>query len=1097
MVVGIFFGIIAIAVGTWWAFRGSERGADVEFVNLMNSGKTFGDNGDTTRAVEVFRRSLALNPQNPDVHLNLANAYLLANQAPEAAIHAAEATHLEPGGAAGHFVLGCALLRQNQYSNAVQSLQVAKDFDRSINPVSYQLGRAYAGLGRFEDAAIQFAEVTQFETNHPSAWYQLSQALLRVGKRDEAASALVTHQAINSGKAQAADRPSLYEKCEYTEFRAPLVLEQPTTDGLALTFVDDTAQLLGDLAGRFHGPLGVFDHARQASYDLLALSGDAGPQMLLNRNGRFESKGEPLATAAGKKFSTAFVGDLNNDGVADAVLGGPDGLVVLRCTTNGTLTDVSRLSSSAGQPLSSLVLADLEFTGRLGVVGVAAAGGQPRFLRGAGNFLLRETNQVFYVGVNGAAQVVVDDWNNDDLPDVLLTRVTEPPVVLVNIRGGKLAAPVTPADWPIAQAVTVGDFNNDFRADTVLVTDKSIDIFYGGLKDPRRQSQLNNEIQFIRGMDYDNDGWVDLVAWGRDGLHVWRNRGRLGFREMTTGLGLGGLKDVRYLAAADFDRDGDTDFIVDASGALRFLRNDGGNANVQLKLGLIGNRSNKSGLGVKVEAAAGSWRILRSVPQLPVEIGLGRHSQLDALNLHWFDTRVNGVDVTVDSRQPVPAIEIFTDATGSCPYLYVWDGTKHRFVTDLLGGSPLGLPLAAGRYIEADPEEIAWVGDASQVGLRGGRLSLQITEELREVLYLDTVELLVADRPADSEVHSTSRLLAGGPFIKPELLRLNRLQPSVRASTLTGVDVTGALAAVDRIKVSPEQLRGPQFRGLAEPHGVVLDFGSGVLNPARSQVLVLNGWLRFGGGMANIGGSQRDDFPFPFPVLDAEIAAGSWVRLAVAPAAPAGKTKTILMDLTGRLPAGVRRLRLTQAFEIHWDRIALAEIASAPAVTVIKPVSTDLHYRGYSPFADLPLTEPPTPMYERLLARPNWSHTPSGWATRYGAVDQLLADEDQGLCLVTGGDELTLEFDVGSLPPVPAGLVREYFLRTVGWDKDSDYHVAAGTTIEPLPWRGMDYQKYGQQARPGFATDEMHRRFNTRWVGPHTQARAQTSRGAR
>lgn len=1097
LVVGIFAGILGIAAVTWWALRGSERGAEDQFVTLMNSGKTYGGNGDAPRALEAFRRALGLNPQNPDVHLNLAAAYLLANQPVEAAIHATEATHLEPNGAAGHFLLGCARLRQNQYTNAVQSLQIAKDIDRSINPVSFQLGRAYAGLARFEEAATQFAEVTQFETNHPSAYYQLSQSLLRLGKAPEAAQALATHQAINAGKPQPADSPSRYEQCVYTEFRAPLVLEQPAQDGVAVTFSDESASLLGGLPPQFHGPLGVFDHAHQGRYDLLALAGDAGPQMLVNRNGKLEPKGEPLASAAGRKITTAFVGDLNNDGVADAVLSGPDGTVVLRCATNGTLTDVSRLSSSAGQSFTSVVLADLEFTGRLGVMGVVAGSGQPRFLRGSGNFLLRDTNQNFFAGVTSAAQVLVDDWNNDDLPDVLLTRVGQPPLVLANQRGGKLAAPFTPPDWPVANAIAVGDFNNDFRADTVLVTDRSIDVFYGGLKEPRRLPQMKNGIRGIRGIDYDNDGWVDLVAWGADGLHVWRNRGRLGFHEMTEALGLSGLKDVRYLVAADFDQDCDTDFIIDTGGSLRFLRNNGGSANVQLKMGLIGNRSNKSGLGVKIEAAAGSWRILRSVPQLPAEIGLGRHPQLDALNVHWFDTRVNGVDVTVDCRNPVPAIEIFSDSTGSCPNLYVWDGQRFRFVTDLLGGAPLGLPFAAGQYIAADPEEIAWVGTADQVGLRAGRVVLQITEELREVLYLDTAELLVVDRPVGTEVHSSSQLRARGPFAPPTLIGVQHLQPPTRATTLDGTDVTAALARVDQVRVSPAHLREPQFRGLAEPHGLVLDFGAGALDPTKPQVLVLNGWLRFGGGMANIGAAQREDFPFPFPVLEGEQADGSWVKLSIPPAAPAGKTKTIVLDLAGQLPPGIRRLRLSQAFEIHWDRIALGERRAAPVANVVKAVRADLHYRGYSPFAPLPLTEPPTPIYEQLLPRAKWAHTPSGWATRYGAVEPLITVEDQALCLVTGGDELTLEFPVASLPAAPEGTVREYFLRTVGWDKDSDYHVAAGTTIEPLPWRGMVDQKYGTETRPAFPSDELHRRYNSRWVGPDTLARAQSLRPPR
>ena len=35
-------------------------------------------------------------------------------------------------------------------------------------------------------------------------------------------------------------------------------------------------------------------------------------------------------------------------------------------------------------------------------------------------------------------------------------------------------------------------------------------------------------------------------------------------------------------------------------------------------------------------------------------------------------------------------------AAGSCPFLYAWDGEEFRFVTDLLGGSPVGLSLRRG-----------------------------------------------------------------------------------------------------------------------------------------------------------------------------------------------------------------------------------------------------------------------------------------------------------------------------------------------------------------------------------------------------------------
>jgi hypothetical protein len=69
--------------------------------------------------------------------------------------------------------------------------------------------------------------------------------------------------------------------------------------------------------------------------------------------------------------------------------------------------------------------------------------------------------------------------------------------------------------------------------------------------------------------------------------------------------------------------------------------------------------------------------------------------------------------------------------------------------------------------------------------------------------------------------------------------------------------------------------------------------------------------------------------------------------------------------------------------------------------------------------------------------------------------------------------------------------VRDFFLYTVGWDKDSDFHVKLGTKVEPLPYNGMDDQAYGAQPRPEYlrASDELMAKFNTRWVGPMTLSR--------
>ena len=338
-------------------------------------------------------------------------------------------------------------------------------------------------------------------------------------------------------------------------------------------------------------------------------------------------------------------------------------------------------------------------------------------------------------------------------------------------------------------------------------------------------------------MDYDNDGWLDVFAYG-NGLRVWRNRGKAGFTDATAELGLDNLGIMDAAAFADFDNDGDTDLVVSAPKGLRFLRNDGGNANKQFKLRLVGNRSNASALGVQVELTSGRWRALRTLRRLPFEVGVGKYAKIDSLKLRWFDLTTTVVDAPVQP-QPLTLVEL-TLPTGSCPYLYAWDGRSFQFVTDILGAAPLGLPLSQTRYIDADPEEYLALGNEEQFPSKAGSYQLRITEELREVLYLDEANLVVVYHPEGTLVCPTSKLHPGKPFPPHALWTLRPLAPLKQAFRSDGLDVTKALRLTDGQMVSPIRLREPQLRGLAEPFSVIMDFGE---LPADPPALARSQWL--------------------------------------------------------------------------------------------------------------------------------------------------------------------------------------------------------------------------------------------------------------
>jgi tetratricopeptide (TPR) repeat protein len=1081
----------AVLAGLWFLTR---KDSSEEFVRVMNVGKNYYDKGEIQRAIPLFQRAVSLQPTHPDAHLNLANAYLLADQSELTIRHAREVLALDPESGAAHYLIGCAHLRLGRPEEALKALQQAKEIDRTVNAVSFQLGRAHQQLGQLEEALEQFQEVVEFEPDHGAAYYNLSQVLIRLGRQDEAAEALEQHQQLHAGRQGQITDPALYERSKYTLARAPFQLEEPDPRGIKITFTDATAAMLGADAANYHGPAGVLDLFRDGRNSLFVGEARQGFRLLLNTNGTFQPFGEILPSPEGAQYQIALVGDLNNNRAEDVILLGSTGSQVFRFTTNGAATDISAFSQLRNVAAEGGALADLAFTGNLGLLVNSPDG--VRFFRNLGSAYFSEnTTNAGIPQLLGVRQIAVDDWNHDELLDLFVAREGQPPLLLTRERGGPLTEAHSPADWPVGHVIAVGDINNDLRTDLVVVSGSQIVCVLNGIDQRITLPIGDHVVRQLYLIDYDNDGWLDIITAG-DGLRIWRNLGSKGFRETTAELGLNGVRAVQSVLFADFDQDGDTDMLLTLSDQrLMVLRNEGSHANHQLKLRLEGTRSNASGIGVRVEVTSGGLRIARRVNRLPVEIGVAQHEHLDAVTVRWFDLSLDSIDVKVE-QTPLVMIE-YQLPTGSCPYLYVWDGERFQFVTDLLGTSPLGLPLSDDRLIEADTEEYVGLGNESHLKPRDGAYLLQITEELREVLYLDEAKLVAVDHPPDVIVHTTGKLRPGKPF-PPHTLRAYRNPRRVlEAERHDGLDVTTHLQEIDRRYVSPAQLRSPQLRGLAEPFSVTLDFGP--LPVQRPLALLINGWLRFGGGMANVAGSHDPNLPFPFPTLEVQTASGEWQKVDVLVGAPAGKTKSIVVDLEGKLPPDSARLRLSTAFEIHWDQILLAERADdAPLrITRLEPDVADLHWRGFSEYKDLPWDQPLTPDYEKVVPWANWLINVSGWSTRYGDVSELLARRDNALVLINAGDELTLSFNAARLPEKPPGHERSFFIYTVGWDKDADFHVRHGWTVEPLPFHGMDDQLYGKEPRPAFENDDWIRKYNTRWVGPRAISRAGYERGRR
>jgi Flp pilus assembly protein TadD len=1066
--------------------RPSDKGDG--FTRLMTRANGFLEKGDAANAVDACSQAVKLAPDNLDARLNLANAYLLAGDVSNVIEQCRQSLNLDHNSAAAYYLMGCAYLRSNQTEPAVQAFQQSEQIDNAVTALHFQLGLTQARLGHLEDAIHEFEIVQRFEPDHPSIHYQLSLLYGRVGRPEDAAREMQAHQGLLAKNPGGPSGPSTFERCKYTQPRMTFALEQPARHGVPVRFTDATASAFNQ-PSKFHGPLAVLDYNHDGRNSLFVMEGEKGFRVLANQNGRFEPLGGLLPAKPGAAYRRCLVGDLNNGRIEDVIVLGEQASHVFRFATNGHARDFTAFCGLNDLKARDGLLADLDFTGRLDLLAVRPDGSGLSVYQNLGNFYFQDNTAQSGLSavLAGAERVAMEDWNNEDVPGVFVMRTNRSPSFFPKQRAGSFVETNSPADWPVGSVIATGDLNNDLRADLVVADERDITIIFGGMKERLSLPLRGLQAKGILLVDYDNDGWLDVIAYG-NGLRVWRNLGQAGFADVTSELGLDKIGPVDSLVAADFDGDGDTDLIASTANGLQFLRNDGGNANNQLKLRLVGNRSNASALGVRVELAAGNWRTIRTLQQLPLEIGVGKHGKLDTLKTRWFDLSSTLVDVVVSTNQLT--LDELTLPSGSCPYLYAWDGQQIKFVTDILGASPLGLPLSKSRFLEADPEEFLALGNEQQFAPKDGSYEVRITEELREVLYLDEARLVVVDHPDGTLICPTSKLHPGGPFPPHELWTLRPVALLKQAVRSDGLDVTEVLSHSDGRMVSPVRLREPQLRGLAEPFSVTMDFGELPLD--RPLVLVLNGWLRFGGGMANVAASLDPNLPFPFPTLEAEQQDGSWKKIDTDVGAPAGKTKTILVDLEKKLPAGARRLRLTTAFEIYWNSISLCEkvLPVQNRQITLVPGRSDLHWRGYSDFKLLPAWLPLTPDYDRVRSEPPWRRTPSGWCTRYGAVDELLQKSDNALVLMNGGDELALSFPASQLPAKPAGFVRDFFLYAVGWDKDADFHVSQGWRVEPLPFHGMDAQAYDHQQQPAGLNDDWKTKYNTRWVGPMVLSRS-------
>ena len=198
------------------------------------------------------------------------------------------------------------------------------------------------------------------------------------------------------------------------------------------------------------------------------------------------------------------------------------------------------------------------------------------------------------------------------------------------------------------------------------------------------------------------------------------------------------------------------------------------------------------------------------------------------------------------------------------------------------------------------------------------------------------------------------------------------------------------------------------------------------------------------------------------PSLEAQMPDGSWKMILPDMGFPAGLPRTIVVDLTGKLPPGVTRLRIRTNLQIYWDQVLVdngADTASSARPAELPLALASVQFRGYPKQVDGATPGDLTYDYQRISATGpfQWQR---GSYTRYGSVTPLLQKRDDQYVIFGSGEEIDAEFSDAHLPALPPHWKRDYFFYADGYVKDMDFYEAMPFTVAELPFRGMTQYPY-------------------------------------
>jgi tetratricopeptide (TPR) repeat protein len=1035
-------------------------------------------------AQKYFERALAADPNFAEARLNLGIS-LLGQQKLEAGRAALqEAASKLPNDPYAWYNLGLACKDLGDPEGGIAAFQHVTKIAPDEPDAYYFIGFLNSQLQRYELAIAAFQKALALAPQHASAQFGLARAYQRKGDVDAARENMKRFQKITADHLGAPfgagygdqGKFSLAEFVHGADTNAPVEIP---VHYVQESLTKRTSIASGQTAMGGNRGACFLDYDGDGKPDLFLVGADAGKSHLLRNvgDGRFEDVTEKAGLASIAAGYGCSAGDFDNDGKTDLAVCEADGVRLFHNEGGGKFADVTtKVGLTRERACVAAAFVDYDHDGDLDlyltmVPGSASEKRTNRMWRNNGNSTFTDVSEASGLGVEATgAGVAVTDFNNDRAIDFILAGGANGAGVYLNPREGKFtempAIDFAKEKLPPAVGVTVFDFDKDGFMDVAFTHAGAPGIsLWRNVNGKKLERVALPGFGWKQGwgltwIDFDNDGWLDLVAVGEGAnggeIRLLRNLGDAGWADVTKKTQLDNVKlnQPRAVAVADLRGKGNPDLIVSQEGgAPVILDNIGANQNSWMQIEFKPLNDNKSAIGTKVELYAGAlyqkWEIsgasgYLSQNAMPLVAGLGAEKSVDAVRLLW-PTGVPQDEIELSARK-TQLIEELDRRGSSCPVLFSWNGREYEFIADMIGPGVVGHWVAPGERDVPDSDEYLKVS-AKSVQPKNGLLSFRFMEPMEETVYLDQVRLLAIDHPANIEVNANERFASVPPFPEFRVIATKNARIPVSAKDDQGRDVLALLAKRDRKYVT--QFDGLPYAGFAKLHWVELDLGE--WDSTKPLRLLLDGYTDYFTATSMYAADQAG-IKVIAPYVETQNALGQWIKVVDDMGFPAGLARTMVADLTGKIPAGTRRIRIVNNLKIYWDAIRIDQTPEQTEIQVHEAplANASLEFLGYPREIRLqPASDSVYSYTQRSLTGP-YAHA-SGNYTRYGDVKALLNNSDDKFAVFSSGEGVKLDFDPLHLPKLPAGWIRDYFFYADGFEKDLDFYAANAFTVEPLP----------------------------------------------